>query len=134
MPDSFTFRWAILSDYAGQDESGKIVIAGGYTEDLVFQTAPKEMPEVTMTICIAPKVPEFRLEMVLARASGEALFRATGTMIADGETGPRDRATFRMPFPKVKFPGEGVYQILLGDNPESLEPVHEFAMIVSPEE
>ncbi|HEV7283896.1 MAG TPA: hypothetical protein VGN75_03490 [Kaistia sp.] len=134
MPDNFDLRWVMISDYSSQDETGKLVLAGVYAEDIVFAGPPPAiMPRVVATLCIAPKVPKFNVEYALIREDGEPFMKVTGALEGDGEVGRRDRAILRIPFPEGPFPGAGTYLILLGDGPDHLVEAHRFEMSVTPQ-
>jgi hypothetical protein len=57
-------RYVLLSDYATVDHTGKLIVAGLYTEDLVVPSLPALLSTLVLTVLV--ETPEKKLKLRLS--------------------------------------------------------------------
>jgi hypothetical protein len=129
-------RYVLISDYATVDHSGKFVIAGLYTEDLVVPSIPAVVSPIVLTVLLEGPERDLKLRFTVEAPSGSQIIVADGAIgRAIPTEGTRPRAVVGFQFSQVLFSEAGEYKVIVtnAENEKERLQIHEFNVVVNPQ-
>jgi hypothetical protein len=127
-------RYVLVSDYATIDHTGKLVVAGLYTEDLVVPSVPTVLNSLVLSILAETPSKTMGFQVTLESPSGTVVMGGDAEIAAPQETsiGTRPRALLGFQFGQVVLPEGGDYRIMIADrtNPTDKFEIHRFGLVV----
>jgi hypothetical protein len=134
MNSPFNVRYVLVSDYATIDHTGKLIVAGLYTEDLVVPSVPTILAALVVTILAEMPDTKRNFRLTVETPSGVPLIGGGGEIgPAPYIEGSRPRAILGFQFNQVVLSEGGDYKIMVSDAGEDSEKfeIHRFRLIVS---
>lgn len=134
MKPPFNVRYVLVSDYATIDHTGKLIVAGLYTEDLVVPSVPTLLSSVVVTVLA--ETPETKLDFrLMIESPSGALLMGGGGQIGPVPhlEGSRPRAILGFQFNQIILTEGGDYKIMISgvaDDAEKFE-IHRFRLVVN---
>jgi hypothetical protein len=136
MKAPLNIRYVLISDYATVDHTGKLVVAGLYTEDMVVPSVPSILGTFVLTIVAETPAQPLDFVLTVEMPSGKILMGGEGRIASEpGTEGARPRALVGFQFHQVVLPEGGEYKIMLarGENSEDKFEIHRFRVVVNPQ-
>ena len=134
MNSPFNVRYVLVSDYATIDHTGKLIVAGLYTEDLVVPSVPTILSSIVVTILAEMPDTKRSFRLMVETPSGVPLMGGSGEIgPAPYIEGSRPRTILGFQFNQVVLSEGGDYKIMVSDVDEDSEKfeIHRFRLIVS---
>jgi hypothetical protein len=129
-------RYVLISDYATVDHTGKLIVAGLYTEDLVVPSVPSMLGTFVLTILAEAPTQPLDFVLTVETPSGAVLIGGQGMIAPEpGTEGARPRAVVGFQFHQIVLPEGGEYKIMLAraENAEEKFEIHRFRVVVNPQ-
>jgi hypothetical protein len=134
MNSPFNVRYVLVSDYATIDHTGKLVIAGLYTEDFVVPSVPTILSSVVLTVLAEMPDAKRNFRLTVETPSGVPLMGGSGEIGPAHHTeGSRPRVILGFQFNQVILSEGGDYKVMVSDVGEDSQKfeIHRFRLIVS---
>ncbi len=132
----FVVRYVLVSDYATIDHTGKLIIAGLYTEDLVVPVAPLLLSSLVVTILAKPPATKINFQLSLL-APNDSVIAGGSAEIEPAKSlkGANARAILGFQFNQIVLPEGGNYRIVVAEtaSPEKQIKIHDFNVVINPE-
>ncbi len=127
-------RYVLISDYATIDHSGKLIVAGLYTEDLVVPSVPTLLGSLVLTVLAEAPANKLAFQINLVAPSGAIVIGGGGEVEPSGVVdGARARAILGFQFNQILLTEPGDYKLMLADasKPSELFEIHRFRLVVN---
>jgi hypothetical protein len=136
MKPPFDVRYVLVSDYATIDHTGKLIIAGLYTEDIVVPVAPLFLSSLVITILAKPPASKVNFQLSLL-APNDSIIAGGGGELEPVESlkGSNARAILGFQFNQIVLPEGGNYRIVVAEtaSPNKQVQIHDFNVVINPE-
>ena len=130
LPD---IRFVLMSDFATLDQSGKFVIGGMYTEDMIIPQLPTAIPILVFTVFARSPTKDIDLTMRIRAPSGGMLIGGDVVLSpSPAQEGTEGRSIMGFQFNNLKFSEAGKYRMTLAlrSEPENEFEIHDFRVAV----
>jgi hypothetical protein len=134
MKAPLNIRYVLISDYATVDQSGKLVVAGLYTEDLIVPSVPSALGTLVLTVLAETPERILNFQLTVETPSGAVLMGGDGKISAGPNAeGSRPRTLLGFQFHQVVLPEGGDYKVMIADrdNVDEKFEIHRFRVVVN---